>query len=114
MKVIETNTGRNTIEDLENEKVLVVQRISIEPRTGDYMMFEFRFERGEKYAKLTHKKDERQEEIILWSYFIDTREFDELVAKVKQIASIGNEIDRQAEISRFVTYIYEKYHKPDP
>jgi len=116
MKIVVTNTGRNTIEDLENNKELIVQRYAIEPHTSDYVMYEFRFERGEEFAKLTCTMyvDVTQEKTVLWAEYFDAKEYDELIEQAKQIASTKNPIDREAKISRFYSYIYEKYHKPDP
>jgi guanylate kinase len=114
MKVIETSTGNNRIEELENEKELIIQHTSIEPRTGDYLTLEYLFQRGEEFAKLTHLKYDFQEKTVLWAQYLQAKEYDELLAQAKQIAATTNAIDREAKISLFVSYIFEKYYKPDP
>ncbi len=114
MKIIETTTGGNTVEEIENDKELIVRHVHVEPRSGDYMSFEYKFERGKEFAKLTHIKYERQEKTILWAIYLEAKEYDELISQVKQITQTNNPIDMEAKISRFVSYIFERYYKPDP
>jgi len=113
MKIVETNTGRNIIEDIDNEKELLIQRILINPRTDYEEIYEFHFQRGEEYAKLTITRTEYGEKIS-WTQYMDAKEYDALIQQAKKIASTQNPIDKEAKISHFASYVFDKYYKPDP
>jgi len=113
MKIVETNTGRNIIDDIDNEKELLIQRILINPRTDYEKIYEFHFQRGEAYAKLTITKTEYGEKIS-WTQFMDAEEYDALLEQAKQIATTQNPIDKEAKIYHFASSVFDKYYNPDP
>jgi len=119
MRIEYDNRGNVEVTEQENEKELVIKKITFPmAKYGNYYYDGVVFEAGTKKVKVSsfgggNGWARRGSMAEAWSneniHYINIQEYREIIAKIKEILAIQDEVDKEAELTEYMDELLRQH-----